>query len=67
MAPTAPAPKTTRRRSPVGGVVLLLLGLVCLSLGLVLAPETGIGRDVARLAGLALVVLGVFRLIVRRR
>lgn len=54
------------RAFPVWVLALLVVGALLLGVGQVLPPESEFAR-VARLAGLALVVLGAFRLIVRRR
>ena len=71
-APTAaPAARPKRpaapRRSRAGALVLLVIGVLLLVAGLMWPPDSGTGRDVVRFAGLALVVMGAVRMLVRRR
>lgn len=71
-APTAPpavrpARPAAPRRSRAGALVLLVSGVLLLAVGLLLPVDTGTGRDVVRLSGLALVIIGAIRTIVRRR
>ena len=71
-APTA-APVTravrpaTPRRSRAGALVLLVIGVLLLVVGLMLPMDAGTGRDVVRLSGLALTLIGAIRTLVRRR
>lgn len=66
-APAAPAAKTATRRFPAGGVVLLVLGVILVGVSVVLPTEMWIARQVARLAGVALCIVAMFRLLTRRR
>jgi hypothetical protein len=47
--------------------VLLVIGVLLLAVGLLLPMDMGTGRDVIRLSGLALTIIGTARAIVRRR
>ena len=71
-APTAtpaarPARPAAPRRSRAGALALLVIGVLLLVVGLLLPMDMGTGRDVVRLSGLALAVIGTVRAIVRRR
>jgi hypothetical protein len=72
--PGSPAPDVGRqpqasrpRRSPLAAFVAVMLGVALLLTGLLAPVGDETSRDVLRLAGLALVLLGAVRLIVRRR
>jgi hypothetical protein len=66
-AASGPSRPAARRPSPVGALVLLVLGIGLLPAGMVLPPEADIQRDPVQLAGLALGVIGAARLVLRRR
>jgi hypothetical protein len=58
-----PAP----RRSRAGAQVLLVIGVLLLAVGLILPMDAGTGRDVVRLSGLALTIIGAIRTLRRQR
>jgi len=67
-ATAAPQPSVATRASsrPAWALVLVAVGALLLGVGQTLPPESWFA-PAAHLAGLLLVVLGMFRLIVRRR
>ncbi len=68
-APVVPAarPAAARRRSRAGALVVLVVGVLLVAVGMMLPADTSTGRDVVRLAGLALTIIGGVRALVRRR
>ena len=65
--PAMPAAKSPARRSPAVALVQLAIGVVLVACSVMLPDGSWIARELTRLSGLALVVLSLFRLIVRRR
>ena len=63
----APRPPTRPRRSPLGGLVVLVLGLAALFAGLLVPIADETSQDVLRVAGAALALAGGLRMILRRR
>lgn len=66
-APAARTVKAPARRPAGAGLVLLALGVILLAVSVVLPDDPWIARQAARLAGMAMAVIAVYRLLAGRR